>query len=135
MKNLFLFDGIEKPEKQAEDAAPAVCPPPRIGDFDLGITRGEFECFRCCGNSFDIMQYDRGHIMIWCWLCGARQWEKAPARDEFVFDGGRYGGLRLDQVAAQEGGVEYIKFMAAKSKLKATREKCQQWLDSRGGHL
>lgn len=135
MNNLLLFDELREPEKKHADALPPdpIASPARTRAlFDgLGASYGEFECFRCAGDSFEAMQADRGFWMLWCCLCGARQWEPAPERDEFVLPEGRFKGCTLDNAATQEGGRDYITFMAAKSKIKRVREKCQEWLDSR----
>lgn len=126
---MTLFGDDPKPAEP--EPPPTPVKRPKIASVDLGESRGQFECFRCGGALFDIMQRERGHIWLWCWLCGARQWETAPVGGEFVFDVGRFAGLRLDQVAGQDGGLEYIEFMASKSKVAIVREKCRAWLDSR----
>lgn len=136
MSRTMLFSELEpEPEKPAD--RPVELPPdPKMRSpaelwAGLGTSVEEFECFRCSGSFFEVMQQDAGHWHLWCVFCGARQWEPARDREVFVFADGRFRGLTVDQVAVQDGGADYIKFIAQKGRSKQAREKCQKWLDEK----
>lgn len=127
-KDLFDEPKKKKKEEQLPPDPIEICPH-KIEDQNLGVSCGTFECERCAGKDFEIMAADAGSWQLWCWYCGARQWEQAPEQDTFVFHTGIYKGLTMSQVAAQSGGQRYIEFMSRKASSKAVREKCQSWLD------
>jgi hypothetical protein len=128
--------GRKKPKEEPPELPPdpvSLQPSQALDPFaGLGQSDGQFECFRCSGGFFEIMQDDGSHWHLWCVYCGARQWEPAPERsedDSFVFTDGRFPGMTVHQIAAQEGGRDYLAFMAKKSKSTKIKSVCQKWLD------
>ena len=135
MKNGLPFDDLaDEPAKKAPETPVALPPDPVVKVADLwaglGVSDGEYECFRCSGDYFEIMQQDAGGWHLWCVYCGARQWEDAKERDTFVFDDGRFKGLTIEQVSAQDGGMDYLAFTSKRCRSKKVREKVQKWLDA-----
>lgn len=139
MKNGLLFDDLAKPDQvEPESRAVELPPDPVVAKAEmwagLGVSDGEYECFRCSGSFFEIMQQKAGGWHLWCVYCGARQWEDAKERDTFVFDDGRYQGLTIEQVSCQDEGMDYLRFIAKKSRSKIVKEKVQKWLDAQSSH-
>ena len=88
----------------------------------------------CRGSAHDIIHEDRGEWLIQCCFCNTAQWVPViaghlkPKEEEFIFRGGRFPGMSIDEVADLPGGRKYIENAAELHDRPAVRAACKTWL-------
>lgn len=112
----------------------------RRNESIIGRSEGHYTCAdEACGSTqFDILDDWRGEWFIECMLCGTGQSvvavpgviETPDNAADFVFSDGRYEGLSIAEVHADENGPAYLSWAAKSHKREAVRVACQKWIDS-----
>lgn len=106
----------------------------------LATVDGIVECgdTGCDCTAHDVIDEYRGIWLLECFLCGTKQ--RLPAikgvsitksqDKEFVFRDGRFSGMTISQVAAEDVGREYIEWAAKEHPRQFVKSACQKWLDA-----
>lgn len=93
----------------------------------------------CRAECHDVIDECDGQWYLECFVCGTRQWipqlrnlaaEESPEEERFVFSGGPFDGMEVDEVATMPRGIEYIEKCAETHKKAATKKACKSWLDA-----
>lgn len=153
MNYLFDVSPLEVPDerrkkqsrKQKKSSAPeaeghSVMHARRRNESIIGRSEGHYTCAdETCGSTqFDILDDWRGEWFIECMLCGTGQYavavpgviETPDNAADFVFSDGRYEGLSIAEVSADDHGPVYLAWAAKSHKREAVRVACQKWIDS-----
>lgn len=133
---------------------PAVAVTARQQEFGpagfLGKCDGEYDCVdeACRFGAHDVVGGAPGRWRIQCAACGtiqavgtvsemeavaAEQSRAKPATGGFVFNGGLFDGLTIDEASMSPRGMDYISWAAQEHPRQAVKNACETWLARSAG--
>lgn len=140
--------GTQRPAQPAQAASPSQpAGGPRLLEAVgfLGKCDGEHECVdeACRFGAHDVVGGSPGRWRLQCAECGTIQTVTAvsemeavvteqsratPAAGGFVFNGGLFDGLTIDEASMSPRGMDYISWAAKEHPRQAVKNACEIWL-------